>query len=704
MKKILYSKYTKFLAVLLLLLSLTLGLLSGIRGAELLYKEESFLYDFGKSFEECYYFEALLEEVEYKVLLPYRKPVEDRWREMETIEPTSEYTSGYEAEPTEFAPPLGEISLDDAELEKDIREGLDSLHYGDRVEYYVQWRGRVFTNCNAESADSLTEQGIYRYFSLNTQGNVYLDTSRRDYRLPMYLEYLEGVREPSDLIICTRIRQDYAEQCRQLWDRQEKILYTAGARVLCCVLLAVLLLIYLLCVCGRDRLGAPLESWTDRIWAEIHLVAMAAFIIGGSLVQIWTLDEAFMGQLPLDSAYLAGGLLMPLVGGVTLCSLLSLIRNVKNGCFVRRSLICFILIHGFRLVKKLCTALYRGLRRLIRSMAEAFGRVFTAFRIALLLGYTVIIIFLSILASESYSGGPLLLMLLPFGAGVYFIVRWGRDFHEIKEGAAQIRSGNVSYKLPEPKSADLRELGKNINDIAEGLNESVAAKVKAERMKTELITNVSHDLKTPLTSIINYTELLSKVEGLPEEARDYVSVIASKSDRLKRLTQDLFDISKAQSGNEEILWEKLDTQLLLQQTLGELDGEIRQSGLSFCVKTEPERYIFADGRKMSRVLGNLIQNALKYAMKNTRVYLSTREEEGQVLLEIKNISSYPMDFSAEEIIGRFVRGDSARSTEGSGLGLAIAKSYTELCGGEFRLTVDGDLFKVILRFPSHPAA
>ena len=156
-------------------------------------------------------------------------------------------------------------------------------------------------------------------------------------------------------------------------------------------------------------------------------------------------------------------------------------------------------------------------------------------------------------------------------------------------------------------------------------------------MKTELITNVSHDLKTPLTSIINYTELLSKVEGLPEEARDYVSVIASKSDRLKRLTQDLFDISKAQSGNEEILWEKLDTQLLLQQTLGELDGEIRQSGLSFCVKTEPERYIFADGRKMSRVLGNLIQNTLKYAMKNTRVYLSAREEEGQVLLEIKNI-------------------------------------------------------------------
>ena len=151
----------------------------------------------------------------------------------------------------------------------------------------------------------------------------------------------------------------------------------------------------------------------------------------------------------------------------------------------------------------------------------------------------------------------------------------------------------------------------NINDIAIGLDESVTAKVKAERLKTELITNVSHDLKTPITSIISYTELLSKIEDLPEEAKNNVAVIAKKSDRLKRLTQDLFDISKVQSGNDDIVLEKLDVSLLINQALGEHDNEIRSSGLPFCVDAPKELFISADGRKMSRVLSNLINNILK---------------------------------------------------------------------------------------------
>ena len=273
-----------------------------------------------------------------------------------------------------------------------------------------------------------------------------------------------------------------------------------------------------------------------------------------------------------------------------------------------------------------------------------------------------------------------------------------RDLDAIKKGVSEVRNGNVAYKIPEVKCQDMKALAANINDIAQGLDESVSAKMKAERMKTELITNVSHDLKTPLTSIISYTELLSKVEGLPEEARDYVAVIARKSDRLKKLTQDLFDISKVQSGNDDVVLEKLNVSLLINQGLGEHDNEIQNSGLPFCVDTPKELFISADGRKMSRVVSNLIQNILKYTMTGTRVFITASEKDGMIVMEFKNISAYPLDFDAEEITHRFVRGDKSRTAEGSGLGLAIAKSYTEICNGTFEIVVDGDMFKAILKF------
>ena len=290
-----------------------------------------------------------------------------------------------------------------------------------------------------------------------------------------------------------------------------------------------------------------------------------------------------------------------------------------------------------------------------------------------------------------------------FGFATFFVSYRAQDIEEIKKGVNEVKNGNLAYKIPEPKSEDIKALAENVNDIARGFDESVSAKLKAERMKTELVTNVSHDLKTPLTSIINYTELLSSVDGLPEEARDYAKIIASKSDRLKHLTQDLFDISKVQSGNETISPEKLDVALLISQTLGENDSEIKSSGLPFYVTTPKELYIFADGGKMSRVLSNLISNILKYGMKNTRAFISAFEEGDNIVIEFKNIASYPMDFEADEIVGRFVRADESRTTEGNGLGLAIAKSYTELCGGKFEIVIDGDMFKSIIKFKKYEA-
>ncbi len=228
----------------------------------------------------------------------------------------------------------------------------------------------------------------------------------------------------------------------------------------------------------------------------------------------------------------------------------------------------------------------------------------------------------------------------------------------------------------------------------------ITERERAEQQRQEFTANVSHDLKTPLTSILNYSDLLGKMDLTPEEANDYARIIYQKGLRLKNLTSDLFDISKVQSGAEQIISERLDACTLARQALAEQDKAVQESGLTVkAAIPERELPIWADGRKLSRVLENLIGNCVKYALKGTRVFLSVAEENGQAIIELKNTANYEMDFAADEITERFVRGDAARSTEGSGLGLAIAKSYTEACGGTFDVSVDGDQFKVRIGFP-----
>ena len=384
---------------------------------------------------------------------------------------------------------------------------------------------------------------------------------------------------------------------------------------------------------------------------------------------------------------------------IILTSILSIIRNIKTRRLIETSIILRIIRWVVRLIVKIVKWIWKITKAfwltIFRLLSKKSGLIF----ITALLVYTALIGIFGVFLPS----GPfwLILGILLFGFASFLIAYRAKDFDEIKKGVSEVRNGNVGYKIPELKCDDMKTLAGNINDIAIGLDESVAAKVKAERLKTELITNVSHDLKTPITSIISYTELLSKIEDLPEEAKDYVAVIAKKSDRLKRLTQDLFDISKVQSGNDDVVLEKLDVALLINQALGEHDNEIQSSGLPFCVEAPKELFISADGRKMSRVLSNLINNILKYAMKNTRVFITASEKDGMIEMEFKNISAYPLNFNVEEITQRFVRGDESRTAEGNGLGLAIAKSYTEICNGTFGIVVDGDMFKAILKFKKY---
>jgi len=238
------------------------------------------------------------------------------------------------------------------------------------------------------------------------------------------------------------------------------------------------------------------------------------------------------------------------------------------------------------------------------------------------------------------------------------------------------------------------------DEIDKGFDESLKEQMKSERMKINLVTNVSHDLKTPLTSIISYVDLLSREEEMSPVARDYVRILSEKSERLKNIVSDLFDLARSTSGDIDTDFEDLDLKKLVEQTLVDMDDSIEASG--FNIRTDlPEEpiNIHSDGKKLYRVIQNLLDNALKYSLEGTRIYVELTQDNGKAILRIKNTAGYEMNFSKDEILQRFFRGDQARSGEGSGLGLSIAESFTRVSGGEFDLQIDGDQFNVFMKFP-----
>lgn len=293
---------------------------------------------------------------------------------------------------------------------------------------------------------------------------------------------------------------------------------------------------------------------------------------------------------------------------------------------------------------------------------------------------------------------------LPFViAGLLFLVyAYVPDFERLQEGVKKIKEGDVSYQIKMEHKGVMKEVADDVNQISEGLKGAIESELRSERMKSELISNVSHDIKTPLTSIITYVDLLKKEEIDNETAKDYIAVIEKKAQRLKVLTNDLFEAAKASSGDMPVHLEKVNMQSLVQQALGEFDDKLRGADLEVRV-TMPEEpvSILADGRLMWRVTSNLLSNAVKYAQPGSRLYLDVKEEKdtNRVCFIMKNISAYELNIDAEELMERFTRGDESRSTEGSGLGLNIANSLVELQHGEFKIHIDGDLFKVIVTMP-----
>lgn len=292
-------------------------------------------------------------------------------------------------------------------------------------------------------------------------------------------------------------------------------------------------------------------------------------------------------------------------------------------------------------------------------------------------------------------------VLLAIGYG-YVLLRYLRiqieKLQQLYEMTGAIAKGDLNQKI-DVSIGVLQPIAENLNNIQKGFKMAVQEEMKSQRMRTELITNVSHDLKTPLTSIISYVDLLKKEDIKDETQRDYIDILDQKSQRLKVLIEDLFEASKANSGAIELSLEELDIVALLRQTLGEFEEKTEEKGLDIRLTSDQEKIkCYLDGRRTYRIFENIMTNIVKYAMEGSRVYIDLEAQEDRVSLVFKNIASYEMNFDAAEITERFMRGDKARHTEGSGLGLAIAKSLTEIQSGEFEIVVDGDLFKTLITF------
>lgn len=278
------------------------------------------------------------------------------------------------------------------------------------------------------------------------------------------------------------------------------------------------------------------------------------------------------------------------------------------------------------------------------------------------------------------------------------ITSTARDMGLLADQVTAIRDGDLETPLDLPADADLRQTAEQLNDIQAGLHRALAEQTRSERMKVELISNVSHDLKTPLTSVLSYAELLRQ-EPLEGAAADYARIIDEKAHRLSAMVQDVFEVSKAASGQLPVQLERLDFAKLLRQTLADLEGPISQSGLTFKVDL-PEQAVMitADGRRLYRVFQNLIDNALKYALEGSRIYLTLKTAEGRAEASLRNTSREELP-DGVDLTARFVRGDASRTDGGSGLGLSIASSFTEACGGSFRVETVADLFTAVVSFP-----
>lgn len=469
---------------------------------------------------------------------------------------------------------------------------------------------------------------------------------------------------------------------RALYNQTKSLYKYSYSTLIISIIIGSIELIYLIYSLGYVKNKEEIYlSWLDKIPLEILFFGyFLLFFVEAALLAIC------LSVISVDVNLCV--MLIMLVGYFSVLSALygagTLLKRIKVHTFFKNSV-------TYRILKWLVQK-YKNVKNTISSNKNLGGKI------AL---YFIGIVTVSILIGLIFKEFGILLDIVFWIWCYYKIMKEVDKFKQIHDATEKIYKGDTDIKLDESLyTGVLKELAIYINDIAGGFSNEIKESLKSERLKTELITNVSHDIKTPLTSIINYVDLLKQENIQNEKAKEYIEVLDNKSQRLKKLIEDLVEASKASSGNIKINKEVLNVKELLNQVTGEFEDKFNSRCLNIISKLPEETvYIKADSRYLYRVLENTYSNVANYAEENTRVYIDCiLEEKNTVAIYVKNISKDELNISADELMQRFVRGDKSRNTEGSGLGLSIAKSLTELQDGTFNIYLDGDLFKVAIKF------
>ena len=524
------------------------------------------------------------------------------------------------------------------------------------------------------------ETYLLKYLEGRTMVGSAIDESSGElYRDPYTNEYITvTVYIPEETVM----NDDYALIVKFtdfLYSVRYTVFFTGGI----CFLLWIILLCFLYSAAGHRKEGTVRLNYLDRVPFDIAAAAVIAATVLSFVLVVEAGYGSFVSMMTAAVLVLSADYFIALAFTMTFATRLKTRTLIKN------------------------TVIYKVLKFLLKKLKSLFAfigynlkNIPLVIRTAAICG-AAILFQLIVYGLFAYNTGEMVVFWLFFAFAITAIVIYvAITLQKIKEGGERIAGGDLDYKIDTKYMyGDFKDFCGTLNNINKGISAAVSEKMKSERFKTELITNVSHDIKTPLTSIINYVDLIKKEEPENEKIREYIAVLDRQSGRLKKLIEDLVEASKASSGSVAVNLAECDPSVLLSQTVGEFDERLKAAGLTAVINT-PEKpvRIMADGRHLWRVFDNLMNNICKYSQKGTRVYLDVSESGGRVNVTFKNISAYELNISGEELTERFVRGDRSRSTEGSGLGLSIARSLTEIQGGTLKIDIDGDLFKVTVSF------
>lgn len=557
----------------------------------------------------------------------------------------------------------------------------------------------IYSNCNISTSLPVTE-----YLSFKTASErwshiqkceqefhvVGYSTGDEDtdgdgnYECTLTITYEEQKLIPVKMTICLREDMTVNDHYYQRWAQTNLIYslrYWAIAVAAISFVLTIAAFIYLMCAAGHKQ-GSDTVclNWIDKIPLDLYGAIIACGIVLLASVMLNFSDE------------LLGVLLLAAPAALAVTSLsATFATRAKAGGWWRNTIIYRVLV----LIKLAVLSLWCAAKRIANGMSAIWigCTIIVALTVAEFIGLK----FCDFVDEVFWLWSIYKIITLPLA---FYLLA---NLNLLEKGGRQIAQGDSDYKIDTSAMIipSLKAHGENLNSISVGMNKAIAESLKSERMKTELITNVSHDIKTPLTSIVNYADLLRGAEN-EEQRNEYIDVIERHSLRLRKLIDDLVEASKASTGNMRVDREATDLKLLLSQSAGEYTERLMAAGLEAVYNCEGDECIaMIDGRLMWRVFDNLYGNACKYAQKGTRLYISCNAQDDQIKIVFKNVSATPLNVTGEELMERFVRGDQSRNSEGSGLGLSIAESLVKLQSGSFEIQVDGDLFKAIITLPVH---